>query len=85
MNSDVINSNSHNDRKLIPVTKWNDHHAWPPIGGLRYLIFNADSNGFSHCIRRVGRKVLIDESRFFEWVDSRDKEQSESVSLASRA
>ena len=56
-------------RRLIPVTKWNKYHPWPPIGGLRYLIFHADSNGFSHCIRRVGRTVLIDEGRFFEWVD----------------
>jgi len=60
-------------RRLIPVTQWNRHHPWPPIGGLRYLIFHEDSNGFSHCIRRVGRKVLIDEARFFEWVDSCNK------------
>ncbi len=56
-------------RRLIPVTHWNRYHPWPPIGGLRYLIFHAESNGFSHCIRRVGRTVLIDEPRFFEWVD----------------
>ena len=56
-------------RRLIPVTQWNKHHAWPPIGGLRYLVFHEDSNGFSYCVRRVGRKVLIDEARFFEWVD----------------
>ena len=56
-------------RRLIPVTKWNKHHAWPPIGGLRHLIFHAESNGFSSCIRRVGRTVLIDENRFFDWVD----------------
>ena len=27
------------ERRLIPVTKWNDYHPWPPIGGLRHLIF----------------------------------------------
>jgi len=59
-----------NSRKLIPVNQWNKHHSWPPIGGLRYLIFNAQENGFSHCIRRVGRTVLIDETLFFEWIDA---------------
>ncbi len=58
-----------NKRRLIPVTKWNDHHEWPPIGGLRHLIFNAESNGFEKVIRRIGRRVLLDEAEFFKWID----------------
>lgn len=54
--------------RLIPVSQWNRYHSWPPIGGLRHLVFNEKSNGFSACVRRVGRRVLIDEARFFEWV-----------------
>ncbi|HOT37362.1 MAG TPA: hypothetical protein PLT86_11925 [Candidatus Latescibacteria bacterium] len=55
--------------RLIPVTKWNEHHEWPPIGGLRHLVFHEGSNGFHSVIRRVGRRVLIDEQAFFTWVD----------------
>ena len=55
--------------RLIPVTRWGFYHDWPPIGGLRYLIFNAKSNGFDHVVRRCGRRVLIDEKAFFEWVE----------------
>lgn len=55
---------------FIPVPSWNQRHAWPPIGGLRHLIFHASSNGFDQVIRRVGRRVLIDETAFFAWVDS---------------
>ena len=55
--------------RLIPVTKWKDYHPWPPIGGLRHLIFFEKTNGFNHCVVRLGRRVLIDEQRFFEWVD----------------
>ena len=58
--------------KLIPVTDWNEHHPWPPIGGLRHLIFNADKNGFDAVIKRCGRRVLIDEEAFFEWVDQQN-------------
>jgi hypothetical protein len=53
--------------RLIPATKWNDFHTWPPIGGLRHLIFYEKTNGFSQCVVRVGRRVLIDENKFFSW------------------
>ena len=61
------------DTRFIPVTKWGEHHEWPPIGGLRHLIFFAKSNGFDQVIRRVGGRVLIDEQAFFAWVDSQNK------------
>ncbi len=67
--------------RLIPVTKWADYHDWPPIGGLRHLIFYSEprvnsrgetipGNGFDRVVKRAGRRVLIDERAFFEWVDS---------------
>lgn len=55
--------------RLIPLTEWNKHHQWPPLGGLRHLVFFAKTNGFSKVVRRVGRRVLLDERAFFEWVD----------------
>lgn len=55
--------------RLIPLTDWNQHHAWPPIGGLRHLVFFERTNGFDTVVRRVGRRVLIDEAAFFAWVD----------------
>lgn len=59
--------------RLIPVPRWNHHHQWPPEGGMRHLIFHAKTNGFDRVIRRVGRRVLIDESAFFQWVDEKNK------------
>ena len=59
-----MNLDNQNTR-LIPVTEWNDHHSYPPIGGLRHLIFNAETNGFDKCIKRVGRRILIDEKAYF--------------------
>ncbi len=57
--------------RLIPVNQWHKHHAWPPEGGLRHLIFNADLNGFNKVVRRIGRRVLIDEQAFFNWSNSK--------------
>jgi len=62
--------------RLIPVTQWNQRHAWPPLGGLRHLVLHANENGFARVIRRVGRRVLIDEQAFFEWVEEQNGEGS---------
>ena len=56
--------------RLIPASKWNEYHPWPPNGGLRHLIFHEKKNGFDKVVRRCGRRVLIDEVAFFEWVGS---------------
>ena len=69
MNNKKSASPQGNQRRLIPVTEWQTYHAWPPIGGLRHLIFYGESNGFASVIRRCGRRVLIDEAAFFEWLD----------------
>ena len=52
--------------RLIPLADWPKYHPWPPIGGLRHIAFNSESNGFRDAILRVGRRVLIDENKFFE-------------------
>ena len=51
-----------------------DHPAFT-TGGIRSLIFNEHSNGLaqSGAIVRIGRKVLIDEAKFFEWVQAQNK------------
>lgn len=56
--------------RLIPVPRWNDEHHWPPPGGLRHLIFHAQTNGFETAFKRVGRRVLVDEAEFFRCVEA---------------
>ena len=58
--------------RLIPVNKWNEYHQWPPVGGLRHLIFYGKTNGFDKAIRRCGRRVLIDEAAFFQWMEEQN-------------
>lgn len=58
--------------KIIPLIDWPKHHAWPPIGGLRHLVFHADKNGFNKVVRRAGRRVLLDEWAFFQWLDEQN-------------
>lgn len=60
------------DSRLIPVTKWNQFHAWPPLGGLRHLIAERHNNGFDEVLFRPTRVWLIDEAKFFEWLKKRE-------------
>ena len=57
---------------LLTVAQFCANHSFITQGGLRFQIFNAENNGLASfgAIVRMGRKVLIDESRYFEWVES---------------
>ena len=54
--------------RLFTVQTWVETHAWPPVGGLRHLIVHSQENGFHTVIRRVGRRILLDEAAFEDWV-----------------
>lgn len=60
--------------RLIPLTEWPKHHTWPSVAALRHYVFFAKTNGFDKVIRRVNRRILIDESAFFDWIVEQDKQ-----------
>lgn len=57
-------------RRCLTVKQWVRIHPWPTEAGLRHLIFFAAQNGFEGVIRRAGRRILIDETAFFAWIDA---------------
>ena len=59
----------------LTVNQFIAKHTAFTLGGLRAWIFNSNTNGLkeSGAIIRIGRKVLIDESLFFGWVQSQQK------------
>jgi hypothetical protein len=61
--------------RYVLVPDWEGKHGWPPTAGLRHLIFHAAKNGFDKVIRRVGRRVLIDEDAFFQWVEEQNEKR----------
>lgn len=38
-------------------------------GALRWHVFNAKTNGLDSAIVRIGRRVLIDEQAFSQWLE----------------
>jgi hypothetical protein len=56
---------------LLTVNQFVATHKAFTSGGIRALIFNENSNGLAKVgvIIRLGRKVLINEEKFFAWVE----------------
>ncbi|KKM52635.1 hypothetical protein LCGC14_1554730 [marine sediment metagenome] len=52
------------------VSQLSQKHPAFSIGSLRSIIFNRDKNGFNKVIRRIGRKILLSEEDFLEWIES---------------
>lgn len=59
--------------RYIPVPQWSEFHPWPASGGLRNLIFKRNENGFDKVVIKIGKRVLIDEKAFFEWVKNNNE------------
>jgi hypothetical protein len=59
----------------LTVQQFVNKHTAFNTGGVRSLIFQANTNGLkqSGAILRIGRKVLIREDLFFSWVESQNK------------
>lgn len=70
-------------RVLLTVRQLSDRHPAFPQGSLRNLIFLAGNrktsqgiirgNGLELALVRIGRKLLIDEAKFFEWIDQQQE------------
>lgn len=59
----------------LTVNQLCDKHKAFKIGGVRSQIFNADQNGLkeSGAIVRNGRKILINESKWFAWLEAENQ------------
>ena len=58
--------------KLFTVKQFCKKHRFIKPGGIRYQIFNRAENGLgkSGAIVRIGRKVIINEEKYFKWIES---------------
>lgn len=59
-------------RRLVTVKNLPSQYPGANItdSSIRWQIFNGKENGFSTCVVRMGRKVLIDLDRFETWLDN---------------
>jgi hypothetical protein len=62
------------NRRLIPIDAWPNFHPWPTANGLRFYVKHRHTNGLDQhgAVLRVGRRILIDQDRFFSWIDAKN-------------
>lgn len=53
---------------LLTVDQLVQRHPAFTAGGIRWLLFRRDENGLDRAVIRVGRRLLIDEAAFFDWI-----------------
>lgn len=63
--------------RFIPLIKW--PHDWPTLGALRHLAKNRHKNGLKEIFLKVGKRVVIDEQAFFEWIKAQSKSRNRSA------
>jgi hypothetical protein len=60
---------------LLTVKQFSEKHPAFTQGSIRALIFTEESNGLAKAgaIVRIGRRVLVDEEKFFGWAKAQNQ------------
>lgn len=58
------------NKRLATVKQIPQHYPVFTESSIRWLIFNEKCNGFAACVRRLGKKVLIDLDAFENYIDA---------------
>ena len=54
-------------------------------GSVRAWIFNGKENGFTKCIHRIGRKIIISQDDYYEWMSGEKvKEEVSQVDITNK-
>jgi hypothetical protein len=74
MKSNLSNEQQTALYSYLTVNQLCEKHKAFKVGGIRSQIFNAKENGLAKfgAIVRIGRKVLIDETKFFGWIEAQN-------------
>lgn len=54
---------------LLTVKLLVKKYPWLTEGGIRHFLFHMNENGLYKAVRKMGRRILIDETSFFAWID----------------
>ena len=55
--------------RLLTVRQvWETYPAFTE-GSLRWLLFHRKTNGLAVAVRKIGKKLLLDEELFLQWVE----------------
>lgn len=56
-------------KSFLTIKQWLEKYEMIPEGGLRHLIFQNIDDFNIKVVKKVGRKILLDEEAFMKYID----------------
>ena len=74
LGEETFRTQSHaiSQRRLCTVRQFCQKNPAFTLGGMRWLLFHRQTNGLEEAVVKIGRRVLIDEDKFFDWLDAQN-------------
>jgi hypothetical protein len=67
---------------LLTIAQFSEKHRAFTVASLRWLRFNQETRGFARAFLTVGRRVLIDEGKFFYAIEQQNRSQESAAEKA---
>lgn len=60
-------------KSFLTMKQWLEKYQSIPKGGIRHLIFTNKDNFNSRVVKKLGRKILLDEEAFLDFINEHSK------------
>lgn len=68
-----MNTPNHLSKNFLTLKQWLEKYKAIPEGGIRHLIFTNKNDFNQKVVKKLGRKILLDEQAFLEFIDQHTK------------
>lgn len=66
--------NYQSTKNFVTIKQWLQKHPAIPEGGIRHLIFTNKDNFNTQVVKKIGRKILLDEQAFLNFINEHSKD-----------
>ena len=60
-------------KSFLSMNQWLEKYQSIPKGGIRHLIFTNRDNFNGKVVKKIGRKILLDEEAFLDFINEHSK------------
>jgi hypothetical protein len=60
-------------KSFLTMKQWLEKYQSIPEGGIRHLIFTNRNNFNARVVKKLGRKILLDEEAFLDFINEHSK------------
>lgn len=61
----------------VPLTRWEDHFAYPSRGTMRNVVSRRKENGADVFLSFVNGRFYVNPKKFHEWMESRKEKKGQ--------